>query len=184
MDGVIQRGLWYWLLIDLVVETAYQWASNILESAYCKCPEAAGFDVDSAQQTWGAHGDWRNLALVSGDKGGYPFEWKNNHAALEQYNGALFFGAQVRPFLPTTTVEFTIGISSGPNQPPDLDALTFWITPGSPPQDIVLEAHNLGPGEYYITYSTPGKGSIILREAELHGRVICPNRPRPKPATP
>lgn len=184
VDGVIQRALWYWLLVDLVVETAYQWATNILESAYCRCPESAGFDVGSGQQSWGAHADWRNLALNAGDRGEFPLEWKLSYAELEKYGGTLMFGALVRPFLPTTTVQLTIGISSAPNQPPDIDSATVWVTPDTPPTDIVLAAKNLTPGRYWVTYATPGSGSIIMQEPELHGRVTCPDRPRPKPATP
>lgn len=35
VDGVLQRGLWWWLVADVSVTFAYNWASAIQESAFC-----------------------------------------------------------------------------------------------------------------------------------------------------
>ena len=39
VDGVLQRILWYWLLVDVVVEGLYQWTSMINKTEFC----TAGF---------------------------------------------------------------------------------------------------------------------------------------------
>lgn len=36
VDGVLQRILWYWLLVDVVVEGFYQWTSMINKTEFCK----------------------------------------------------------------------------------------------------------------------------------------------------
>jgi hypothetical protein len=88
VDGVIQRGLWYWLIVDLVVETAYQWATNILESEYCRCPHDEGFDVYDELQSTGPVSNWLNLGLTDGDPGDYPFDWRNTYARLPPIPGS------------------------------------------------------------------------------------------------
>ena len=43
VDGVLQRILWYWLLIDVVVEGLYQWTSMINKTEFCTAQFANGF---------------------------------------------------------------------------------------------------------------------------------------------
>lgn len=35
IDGVIQRGLWYWLVVDLTIQGFYLWGTAIREEGYC-----------------------------------------------------------------------------------------------------------------------------------------------------
>lgn len=176
VDGVLQRALWYWLVVDLVIETAYQWASNLLASRACSCFEDTGFAVSSPQQSWGAHPEWRTLAMVQGDKGDYPFEWKNSYAQLDRFNARMNAAGVVRPFLPDTTLKLTIGISDRPAAEPNLDQIFLWITPGSPPQDWIVSAPLPGPGRYYITYRTEGEGSLVMTDLVAYGRLQCPEQ--------
>src|SRR5690606_41018058 len=36
IDGVIQRLLWWWLVIDLTTDFLYEWTSLVNESIYCR----------------------------------------------------------------------------------------------------------------------------------------------------
>lgn len=36
LDGVIQRGLWYWLVVDAGTDFLYGWTSNIQQSEFCQ----------------------------------------------------------------------------------------------------------------------------------------------------
>jgi len=36
LDGVIQKGLWYWLIYDVIGDGLYQWSSLIMQSEFCQ----------------------------------------------------------------------------------------------------------------------------------------------------
>lgn len=53
IDGVVQRALWWWLVIDLVTGYLYSWGSLVNESWYCRLGDKSG-------------------VLAEGDGGGFP----------------------------------------------------------------------------------------------------------------
>lgn len=42
IDGIIQRGLWYWLVMDATTDGFYWWAQGIKEEGFCKPTNRAG----------------------------------------------------------------------------------------------------------------------------------------------
>lgn len=43
IDGIVQRGLWYWLVLDATTDGLYYWAQGIKEERYCQPTNRPGF---------------------------------------------------------------------------------------------------------------------------------------------
>lgn len=61
VDGVIQRGLWHWMVVDLTVDFFYDWSSLINESRFCSRGEAGGAMRMALPGTIGALSGWHAL---------------------------------------------------------------------------------------------------------------------------
>ncbi len=61
IDGVIQRGLWWWLVADALFEFAYDWASGILREQVCALDGNASKLVEDDNVGNGGTGNWTGV---------------------------------------------------------------------------------------------------------------------------
>lgn len=166
VDGIIQRGLWYWLVIEFLTDFLYKWTSLIAESEFCKAAHIAGSVARSGKNTV--------ISNTADSNPGYSIEEKHwgsiSHfiggvGSIPTGRGKLIASAQFAQWLPDPRFH--------------LDSVTMWIadlTTGrilsqdqtlEKEKGIVLEAPMLPGHTYRVFARAHGLGPAITTNEQL-----------------
>lgn len=63
LDGVIQRGLFYWLLADLTSDFAYEFSTGIIQTEYCRSNLFSAGALEKAHQFQGPLTGWHSFIM-------------------------------------------------------------------------------------------------------------------------
>lgn len=64
VDGIAQRGLWYWMVADVTEDFLVNWTTALLESEECNCPDAAGIRATGPAGIIPNDGDWHPFPII------------------------------------------------------------------------------------------------------------------------
>ena len=169
VDMAVQRALWYWLVVDLVTETAYNWATNLMRSEACRHNIAAGFDVYDENQTTGATGQWAVVGLRYGDRGQPPAEWEGSWADFTLPGGWIIAECEWRPYWPLGPVTVDIAISRTPDAGGILDQTTSEPYDPNRRNELVSATRLPHPGRYYVLRRVTGEVGATFTRFDVHG---------------
>lgn len=157
VDGVLQRILWYWLVVDVTVEFFYAWASAINESVFCKkTGMGAAYYKSADDATFFSLGNFwtsppSNIKVYERD-------------GAEAKAGAHF--NQGRSFSGITTIKATpLGIGPGPLELRAIDSFGNIVGSGTPQNNpdgtvsVVLQRPSFS-GSVFYSYRTNGEGYV------------------------
>lgn len=172
LDGVIQRLLWYWLVVDVTIDFFYEWSSAIMQSEYC-------------HEEYTNHCHWQSADDATFFKGGEP-DWpipsttlvSNKGIATAQlgihWNGGLSFTAidaiQATPGLipgGPLTIRTKVGGVVTQNSGAEYNA-------NNDSQDALTSQGSQGP-LVVTTYGTNGGSYIGKSDSFTFGRAVSPS---------
>lgn len=65
IDGMAQRVLWYWLVIDLTADFFYNWSTGIMKHERCWKSGAGWLVGGPGYASWSANGNWTSIGAPS-----------------------------------------------------------------------------------------------------------------------
>ncbi len=162
VDGIIQRGLWYWLVFDILNTFFYDWASAIFESN-------AGEDCAPS----------RLLAYGASDASHALFGWNAPFLTFVPYEEGLVWNT-IQVFLPAGkrfTVVFGLDATSGPGQ--GFDAQVGLFTDGTFTTSIEIGDMGFVAPEttsgFVVSADLEGPVNVVIGFRNLFGLALLSN---------
>lgn len=81
IDGVLQRGLFWWMVADLASEFAFNWTSQLYKTEFCQQAGAPVLDVDGSAGILGIQG-WNSSVLENVNKATNGASWNESAGSL------------------------------------------------------------------------------------------------------
>lgn len=114
LDEIVQRFLWYWLLIDVATDFFYTWASNLNESRFCSSQGKAGFAATGGPYVITGIQGWNNGSAVEVDYEENGAHWDGFAGGTGNGSHVVALGITARNIHPTLTNQLQCRIRWGP----------------------------------------------------------------------
>lgn len=169
IDGLAQRAVYHWMVIDVFTEFYYNWMSGFMTSRRCDYGGNGGFRCEHATLTHYAPADWIPIGCPNPDDEWGTKVWFGDHAEIPSDAGTFIFAANWEPLFELEAISVEFGLMYDWPEGRVVERTGFLTELKTYDNAAILVDRPPAGTRIYPVVRTQGRGTLALKNIFIAG---------------